>query len=125
MIQRRVSWLTRTATSGFLSHSVPPLSIFPIKTDTRTGEHLPTTHFRTVTSSSVGYKIQDNLRDCYSLLNIKDGCSQDELKEAYIRLAKLYHPDSQSETADPKKFNQVKEAYKAIKVSWYFSFSKI
>ena len=119
MIQRKVSWLTRTATSVFLNHSVPSLSIFPIRTDPRTGEHLLTTHFRTVTSSSVGYKIQDNLRDCYSLLNVKDGCSQEELKEAYIRLAKLYHPDSQSETADPKKFGQVKEAYKTIKVSLY------
>lgn len=31
-------------------------------------------------------------------------------------MAKLYHPDSQSPTADPKKFNQVKEAYKTIKL---------
>lgn len=39
----------------------------------------------------------------------------DELKEAYFKMAKLYHPDSQSTTADPKKFDQVKEAYRAIK----------
>lgn len=83
------------------------------------------TLFRTASYSSFGYKIQDNLKDCYALLNIKDGCSEEELKEAYIRLAKLYHPDSQSKTADPRKFNQVKEAYRAIKVlnSLYFIFT--
>ena len=74
------------------------------------------TGFKTSAFSSVGYKIQDNLKDCYSLLNIKEGCSEEELKESYIRLAKVYHPDSQSETADAKKFNQVKDAYRAIKV---------
>lgn len=39
----------------------------------------------------------------------------DELKEAYFKMAKLYHPDSQSTTADSKKFDQIKQAYKTIK----------
>ena len=72
--------------------------------------------FKTSVFSSIGYKIQDNLKECYSLLNVKEGCSEEELKESYIRLAKVYHPDSQSETADARKFNQVKDAYRAIMV---------
>lgn len=38
------------------------------------------------------------------------------LQEAYFKMAKIYHPDSQTSTADPKKFDQIKQAYKAIKV---------
>ncbi|WAQ94153.1 DJC28-like protein, partial [Mya arenaria] len=41
--------------------------------------------------------------------------ARDAFKEAYFKLAREYHPDSKSSTADARKFNQVKEAYKAIK----------
>lgn len=77
--------------------------------------------FTTSTSLFAGYRIQDNIRDCYSLLNVSEGCTQEELKQAYLSMAKLYHPDSHSSTADAKKFNQVKEAYKTIKVKTFQS----
>ena len=38
------------------------------------------------------------------------------LQEAYFKMAKLYHPDGETSTADPKKFDQIKQAYKSIKV---------
>ncbi|KAI8520771.1 Golgi vesicle prefusion complex stabilization [Branchiostoma belcheri] len=60
----------------------------------------------------LGYKPGKNLKDCYSLLGVANGCSEAELKEAFIRLAKQYHPDSGSKTADPSKFAQVEEAYR-------------
>ncbi|XP_052800891.1 dnaJ homolog subfamily C member 28-like isoform X2 [Mya arenaria] len=67
------------------------------------------------TTCRVGYQIKDNLSDCYNRLNVPEDCTVDELKEAYFKLAREYHPDSKSSTADARKFNQVKEAYKAIK----------
>ncbi|XP_038657565.1 dnaJ homolog subfamily C member 28 [Scyliorhinus canicula] len=54
-----------------------------------------------------------SLRDCYRLLNVQESCRPDEVKEAYLKLVKLHHPDSGS-GADPVKFMQVKEAYKAV-----------
>lgn len=63
----------------------------------------------------VGFKLRDNLRNSYLLLNLPEHCTAEELKNAYIKLAKVYHPDSQSKVADAQKFDQVKEAYQAIK----------
>ncbi|KAL4222156.1 subfamily C [Mactra antiquata] len=67
------------------------------------------------TAKCVGYKLKSNISDCYSLLNLNEGCTMEELKQAYFEKAKMYHPDSMSTMADPKKFSQVKEAYKTIK----------
>ncbi|XP_045168704.2 dnaJ homolog subfamily C member 28-like [Mercenaria mercenaria] len=75
----------------------------------------PVYFFTSSRTCRAGYKIQENLQDCYTLLNVSEGCSQEELRQAYLAKVKIYHPDSQSPTADSKKFNQVKEAYKAIK----------
>ncbi|KAL5006754.1 hypothetical protein ScPMuIL_015560 [Solemya velum] len=55
------------------------------------------------------------LRKCYGLLGVSEDCSQEELRQAYLRLAKQYHPDSGSRSADTDRFAQVEEAYKAIK----------
>ena len=55
-------------------------------------------------------------KDCYQLLRVEPEADDDELKEAYLKLAKEYHPDSQTHVSDPKKFTQVQEAYRTIKV---------
>ncbi|XP_078618946.1 dnaJ homolog subfamily C member 28-like [Branchiostoma floridae x Branchiostoma japonicum] len=65
-------------------------------------------------SRLLGYKLAKNLKDCYSLLGISDGCTEAELKEAFIKRAKQYHPDSGSKTADSRKFAQVEEAYRTV-----------
>ena len=64
----------------------------------------------------VGYQIKGNVQDCYSLLNVTDVSSDEEVREAYLKLAKIYHPDSGTSSADPRKFHQVREAYMTIKV---------
>ncbi|XP_078088151.1 dnaJ homolog subfamily C member 28 [Mustelus asterias] len=62
----------------------------------------------------LGYRAMSrSLRDCYRLLNVQEGCNAEEVKEAYLKLVKLHHPDTGS-GADPVKFMQVKEAYKAV-----------
>ncbi|XP_022101556.1 dnaJ homolog subfamily C member 28-like [Acanthaster planci] len=62
------------------------------------------------------YKLRRNVKDCYQVLNVDpESSSLSDVKEAFLRLAKEYHPDSKSPTADVRKFNQVREAYQAVR----------
>jgi len=55
-------------------------------------------------------------RDYYDVLGISRDASQDEVKRAYRRLAKKYHPDRNKD--DPKtaeeKFKEISEAYEVL-----------
>ena len=51
-----------------------------------------------------------NKRDFYEVLGIKKNASKDEIKSAYRKLAKKYHPDNK-ETGDEVKFKEIQEAY--------------
>lgn len=50
----------------------------------------------------------------YNTLKISSKATSAEIKQAYRRLAKLFHPDSQSETADPDKIIEVNAAYEVL-----------
>ena len=49
-------------------------------------------------------------RDLYQVLGVNKGASKDDIKSAYRKLAKKYHPDNH-ETGDAEKFKEVQEAY--------------
>ena len=49
-------------------------------------------------------------RDYYEVLGVKKSASKDEIKSAYRKLAKIYHPDNK-ETGDEAKFKEIQEAY--------------
>ena len=49
-------------------------------------------------------------RDYYEVLGVSKTASKDEIKSAYRKLAKKYHPDNK-ETGDEAKFKEVQEAY--------------
>ena len=51
-----------------------------------------------------------NKRDLYEVLGITKSASKDQIKSAYRKLAKQYHPDNK-ETGDEAKFKEVQEAY--------------
>ena len=51
-----------------------------------------------------------NKRDFYEVLGVSKSASKDEIKSAYRKLAKQYHPDNK-ETGDEAKFKEVQEAY--------------
>ncbi|XP_038622141.1 dnaJ homolog subfamily C member 28 [Tachyglossus aculeatus] len=59
-----------------------------------------------------GRKPRKTLEECYSVLNLDEGCSADEVRESFRKLAKQFHPDSGSSTADSAKFVQIDEAYR-------------
>lgn len=56
------------------------------------------------------------LRESLRLLQLpEDGVSShDMVKEAYLRMAKLYHPDSGAPTADAALFSHIEEAYRVV-----------
>jgi curved DNA-binding protein len=53
--------------------------------------------------------------DYYKLLGVGKSASDAELKKAYRRLARKYHPDVSKEANAEDKFKEVKEAYEVLK----------
>lgn len=54
------------------------------------------------------------MRDYYRLLNLDEGCSADDVRESFRKLAKQYHPDGGSTTADSATFIKIEEAYRKV-----------
>ena len=54
-------------------------------------------------------------KNYYELLDINPNASQDEVKDAYIKLSKLHHPDASSDPNSIEIFNAVTTAYKVLK----------
>ncbi|MCF3941813.1 molecular chaperone DnaJ [Oceanobacillus alkalisoli] len=53
-------------------------------------------------------------RDYYDVLGIDKGASKDEIKKAYRKLARKYHPDVNKESDAEEKFKEAKEAYEVL-----------
>jgi len=60
--------------------------------------------------------MSDSNRDSnhYETLNVNPQASQAEIKQAYRRLVKLFHPDSQQETADHQEIIRINAAYEIL-----------
>src|ERR1700723_361164 len=54
-------------------------------------------------------------KDYYDTLGVKRGASADEIKRAYRKLARKYHPDVSKERNAEARFKDVQEAYEVLK----------
>jgi DnaJ-class molecular chaperone len=50
-------------------------------------------------------------KDFYSVLDIPPFTSKEEIREAYLRLARQYHPDVSEEPSAKKHFEEISQAY--------------
>ena len=53
-------------------------------------------------------------RDYYEVLGLQKGASDDEIKKAYRKLSKKYHPDINKEPDAEAKFKEISEAYEIL-----------
>ncbi len=57
-----------------------------------------------------------HIYDCYRILGIPRNATADDIKSAYRRLARKYHPDiNQNDPESAEKFREVQEAYRMLK----------
>jgi len=54
-------------------------------------------------------------KDYYQIMGIKRDASQDEIKRAYRKLARKYHPDVSKESDAELRFKELGEAYEVLK----------
>src|SRR5437773_2184865 len=54
-------------------------------------------------------------KDYYAILGVDRGASADDIKKAYRRLARKYHPDVSKEPNAEEKFKEMAEAYETLK----------
>ena len=54
-------------------------------------------------------------KDYYSTIGVKRDASQEEIKKAYRRLARKYHPDVSKEPDAEERFKEIGEAYAVLK----------
>jgi len=56
-----------------------------------------------------------DFKDYYTIMGVERTASQDEIKRAYRKLARKYHPDVSKESDAEMRFKEVGEAYEVLK----------
>src|SRR5690606_13217762 len=59
-------------------------------------------------------RTQVEYKDYYKIMGVSRDASQEDIKRAYRRLARKYHPDVSKEADAEERFKQVGEAYEVL-----------
>ena len=54
------------------------------------------------------------MKDFYSVLGVNKSASQSDIKKAYFKLAKKYHPDVNKTSGAKEKFSEINTAYETL-----------
>ena len=57
------------------------------------------------------------MKDFYKILGVKEDASEEEIRERWVELTKLYHPDRGEDIASDEKIREINEAYQVLKHS--------
>lgn len=52
--------------------------------------------------------------DLYKILNVNEDATQQDIKQSYLKLAKLYHPDKNNSSDSHEKFIEIHSAYEIL-----------
>src|ERR671927_1925062 len=55
-----------------------------------------------------------SVKDPYKVLGVDKKASQDDIKKAYRKLARKYHPDTNSDAGAEQRFKEISEAYDVL-----------
>lgn len=66
---------------------------------------------------SKAYDFNGEYSNYYSILEVGRHCSTLEVRKAYKKMSKVYHPDKSPDTVSQDKFHRIKNAYDVI---YYF-----
>jgi curved DNA-binding protein CbpA len=55
--------------------------------------------------------MQPIAKDFYSVLDIPPGTSKEDIRQAYLRLARMYHPDLNDDPQSRDRFEEINQAY--------------